>query len=749
MQLRKLKIASYSRVSYDEDKERYESIINQKNIVKDYAEEHFKNYQIIEYEDDNFSGYKFDRPDFTRMKKAVMNGEIDIVIAKDLSRIGRHNAKTLLFIEEMEQMDVTVIAINDDLDTSKNQNNDIVGIKTWYNELYVKDISRKIRSTVENKSKNATWITNVPYGYVMMDYQKRDYKVDDLAATIVVRIYEMYIKGYGYKKIAKTLTDEKIATPKTRMKQLWEEQGKTYIGPVNDTWNTASINHIIGNDFYIGTLRTNKYSRRGINGIDKKLPDEKQYVFENFHEPILTKELFNKAQEVHDSRKQDKTHYRGTKKYDNDYTGLMKCGDCGAPMFSISNGKRKPAYYCGAYHNHGREVCTSHHILVSVLDELVKSYISMIKQNADKLIDYLNTELEKSRKQAKKFEKVNIIDTLKVEEMKYKEELKMTMQQKIRDIMKNPNNRDYIEEMYETMENEINNKISSVKNQIVNEEKNKNNKENDITAKKDALKILDDILSKDKLDKQDLETIIDYIYIYEDKIIIKLKSNIENILDLSKDIGIERENIVIMQKNKNHNDREFVTAIENIDNCSNECKEGNKTCKVYSNQVKGDLCSNVVNNGDPLEIFTDREGQVILKKYSPIGELSEFASEYAETLAKTTGHIACITDKDTVIAVSGGGKKEYLEQNISKDIEKIMDDKEIYVSKENNDIAVPITKNTEVKKNNSQVVYPIISDGDAIGTVILLSKDDKTKMSDIEKKVVQSAASFLGSQMEI
>ena len=156
-----------------------------------------------------------------------------------------------------------------------------------------------------------------------------------------------------------------------------------------------------------------------------------------------------------------------------------------------------------------------------------------------------------------------------------------------------------------------------------------------------------------------------------------------------------------------------------------------------------------IKEGDPLEIFTDREGQVILKKYSPIGELSEFATEYAETLAKTTGHIACITDKDTVIAVSGGPKKEYLEQSISKDIERIMDDKEVYISKENNDIALPITKNTDNKKNNSQVVYPIISDGDAIGTVILLSKDEKTKMSEVEKKVVQSAASFLGSQMEL
>ena len=157
-----------------------------------------------------------------------------------------------------------------------------------------------------------------------------------------------------------------------------------------------------------------------------------------------------------------------------------------------------------------------------------------------------------------------------------------------------------------------------------------------------------------------------------------------------------------------------------------------------------------IKEGDPLEIFTDREGEVILKKYSPIGELSEFATEYAETLAKTTGHIACITDKDTVIAVSGGSKKEFLEQGISEELEQIMEDKEKYTSKENNDIAVPITKNDNKERRfNSQVVYPIISDGDTIGSVILWAKDKGIKMTEVEQKVVQSAASFLGSQMEI
>ena len=157
-----------------------------------------------------------------------------------------------------------------------------------------------------------------------------------------------------------------------------------------------------------------------------------------------------------------------------------------------------------------------------------------------------------------------------------------------------------------------------------------------------------------------------------------------------------------------------------------------------------------IKEGEPLEIFTDREGQVILKKYSPIGELSEFATGYAETLSKTTGHIACITDKDTVIAVSGTSKKEFLEQDLSKELEQLMDDKEVYISKDNNEVSIPVIKNeSKERKFNAQVVYPIIAQGDVIGSVILLSKDSKTKMGETEAKVVESAAGFLGNQMDI
>ena len=155
-----------------------------------------------------------------------------------------------------------------------------------------------------------------------------------------------------------------------------------------------------------------------------------------------------------------------------------------------------------------------------------------------------------------------------------------------------------------------------------------------------------------------------------------------------------------------------------------------------------------IREGDPLEIFTDKDGEVILKKYSPIGELTEFAVQYAETLAKTSGHVACITDKDSVIAVSGAPKREFLDKNISYELEKIMNDKTTWVVKSSNEKRVPIFTNENTDKYYAQVISPIISEGDTIGSVVLMATESSSQMGEAEIKLAQSAAGFLGKQME-
>lgn len=152
-----------------------------------------------------------------------------------------------------------------------------------------------------------------------------------------------------------------------------------------------------------------------------------------------------------------------------------------------------------------------------------------------------------------------------------------------------------------------------------------------------------------------------------------------------------------------------------------------------------------IREGDPLEIFTDREGEIILKKYSPIEELGNFAKEYAESLAQSAGHITCIVDKDQIIAVSGGGKKELLEKHISPGLEKVINGRNTHIANRNDSNFVPITEDdTEIY--NHELIAPIISEGDVLGAVVLLSSDKK--MGEVEGKLAQTAAGFLGKQME-
>lgn len=156
-----------------------------------------------------------------------------------------------------------------------------------------------------------------------------------------------------------------------------------------------------------------------------------------------------------------------------------------------------------------------------------------------------------------------------------------------------------------------------------------------------------------------------------------------------------------------------------------------------------------IREGDPLEIFTDKEGEVILKKYSPIGELGEFAAQYAETLHKTIGHITCIADRDSIIAVSGASKKDFLEKQLSSDIEKVIEEKSVFLVKSPDEKTISIVADEPGdRRYTAQVISPIISEGDPIGAVILLSMDPNTRMGDVEAKLAQSASGFLGKQME-
>jgi AbrB family transcriptional regulator, stage V sporulation protein T len=155
-----------------------------------------------------------------------------------------------------------------------------------------------------------------------------------------------------------------------------------------------------------------------------------------------------------------------------------------------------------------------------------------------------------------------------------------------------------------------------------------------------------------------------------------------------------------------------------------------------------------IREGDPLEIFTDREGQVILKKYSPIGELNEFSNEYCEALNDNTGHMAIISDRDNIIAIAGGSKKEYLEKRISPELEKIIESKEIYSTDDANRPIKIFYEDEDGENYTSQVIASIVMQGDPIGSIILASKEENIDMDEMEINLLKIAAGFLSKQME-
>ena len=405
----------------------------------------------------------------------------------------------------------------------------------------------------------------------------------------------------------------------------------------------------------------------------------------------------------------------------------------GSPMFSMSRPDLAPAYTCGTYHKRGLKGCTSHHIRVDVLDTVLKKYVERIMKTSDKMIAELEKNIANEADDLKS--NADSVADLQVDLARAKEEYKATQKQKIRDIMKaDEEQRDMIEEAYEDMENELISKIEGLEKQtaLMVERRNQTIEVNRIA--KNAIEIFRDIVNKKKLDKGDLSIIIDKIIIHdgdESKIDIQLKSDIQMLLESGTLTEDELEKAGYRGKVVN-----FKWDIESSLEATIVQKVRNQRDKAFGVNV---LCG-----GDPLEIFTASDGEVIFKKYSPIGELSEFADQYAEVLCRATDLPVIITDRDHVISVSGISKKEYLERRISSELETLMESRTNYTASADEEPIYPISG----MSREAAVAYPIIGSGDVSGCVVLLLNSDGSLPSETERKLVAVAASFLGKQME-
>lgn len=736
------KIAAYMRISVDTEKDRDNtSIENQRRIIKAYIKQTFPDAEVDFYEDRDRSGYTFEqRENYQRMRPLLMNGHYDILMIKDFSRFSRRNSRGLVELEDLRDAGVRIISIGDGIDYPTYDDWNNIQVRFLLNEMPVTDASKKVKRVVESRQNEGNWICAVPYGYYFVNTKEMIFEVDEAAAEVVREIFDLYIKGWGYKKIANYLTEKNIPTPRMVEKERKEAEAAKNKSKeeikikASSVWAIPTVSGILQNDFYIGTLRQRKYARKNINGADKKLDVEENKVFENHHPAIVDVKTFMKAQQQ--LKQRSISHYRGVKKYENEYSGFLFCGDCGSPMFSMSRPDLAPAYTCGTYHKRGLKGCTSHHIRLDTLDDLLKNYVERVMKNSEKMI----AELEKAIKDEPQMMKssASTIAKLEVELAKARESYKATQKQKIRELMKaDGDNREIIEETYEEIETELLQKIDGLEKQLEMTVEHRNTRIEVNRIAKTALDIFRDFLEKDKLDKGDLSLIIDKIIVFENKeegtnkIEIKLKADIQMLLETGTLTEEELEESGYRGKVVNFNwDIESNLSAQIVQ------KVRNQRDKAFG--------VNVICEGDPLEIYTASDGEVIFKKYSPIGELSEFAGQYTDVLNRATGLPVIITDRDHVIAVSGMAKKDVMDKRISTALEDMIEDRETYVASPDTKALHPMADS----EKEAGIAYPIIGGGDVAGAVILMLNPDGSMPTQTEIKLVSVAASFLGKQTE-
>lgn len=710
-----MKIDGYARISVDlqEDSHENTSIENQKRIIRDFVAKEFPDAELTIYEDRDRSGYTFSqRENYQKMRKELINGDVRILIVKDFSRFSRRNSLGLLELETLRDAGIRIISIGDNIDYPTRDDWMLIQFKFLMNEMPVTDTSKKIKQMIDNRQKNGQWICAVPYGYRIINTKEMTYEIDPPAAEVVREVFRLYNLGWGYKKIANHLTDGGVPTPRANEIAQKEAEGKATKLTARSEWSIITVQAILKNDFYIGTLRQRKYTRKGINGKDVKLGDEDNIVIENAHEPIVDGKTFAYTKEQLWLR--SKGNYRGEKKYATDYSGFMFCGDCGSPMFSMSRPDLSPAYTCGTYHKRGLKGCTSHHIRVDVLDRLLKEFILRVRDNCKGMIDELQKTIDEQPEREEQLGAT--VESIETQLGEAKAKLKALYKEKmlIDAGLSDAKSRTKAA-LYDEMEEELLTRIEMLEKQFGDVNNMRNNM---ITANRKAktvIEVFDGVLKKEKLDKRDIGLIVEKITVFEDHLNVKLKSDVDELLSLEDtehtvNFKSGSKDIAVTQRSANRADKVFTV--------------------------------NVIREGDPLEIYTNSSGEVIFKKYSPIGELSSVAAQYAEALNDATDLNVLICDRDHCIAAAGVSKKEVLERRVTQTVEDIMESRRVEVFKKGEHS--PAIEGIDQK---IAVAAPILIAGDVSGAVVL-SSDKGDTPSDTDIKLASVAASFLGKQLE-
>ena len=540
----------YVRLSRDDDKRNYVSIENQKLIISQFAAEC---NMVIDrwYEDDGVSGYIFNRPGLNQLMDDL-DKDIDRVFVKDLSRVGRHNAKVLLLLEDFKERKKELIVVDTNYN-SETDDDDTIGITTWYNEKYVKDISRKIKRALEARQKEGILMTQSPFGYKRNEIDKSKIEIIPKEAEYVKMVYDLYLQGSGYRMIANYLTENKVPTSSMVRHERELEEGKVTKRQIATTWSDSMVKDMLGNDFYIGTLRLRKRARSTVHGKDKRVPKDEQYVFENHHPAIIDKASFDLIQDMKEKRV--KNNYRGSRgqwigsEIPNPFGSCLFCKDCGSrltPIRRTTSSRERKYYICTTYNTKGKRYCSKAHLIEE--DDLMEDVVTYIKLCRSALSEVIATydmkDFDSERRTVE--EKRSEIQTNIAER---KKQLKVLFTQKVRDLSNARGNEDIVNETYDALQQDILSQIHGLEMQL--KELNDTSLENEDVKEKlqNALQVVDKIIEKGILDRKDIEILIERIEVDEDGFPeIELKYGLSSLIKYSPAQEMNRrENEIIYQ----------------------------------------------------------------------------------------------------------------------------------------------------------------------------------------------------------
>lgn len=511
--------AVYIRLSNDDgDKEESNSVVNQKKLLTDFVNQKDDLTLYDTYVDDGYTGTNFKRPSFEKMIKDIEKGCIACVVVKDLSRFGRDYIETGRYLERFfPEHGIRFISITDNIDSAKQAYDMLLPIKNIFNEQYSRDISRKIHAAIKTKQKSGDFIGSFcSYGYKKSPTNKNKLIIDEYAASVVRRIFELYIQGVGKQGIAKMLNDEHILCPAEYKKVMGEHYVNSNRLESTTYWSYSTINKILQSEVYIGNL-VQGTKQQSMRGCQKRVPKNEWIIVENTHPAIIEKEVWEHVQSLLNkrTRKLDLTTNMSI------FAGFLKCGDCGRAMtknwHTRKDGTKVYRFLCGTYKRNGKAFCTLHSISMNVLEQIILDDLKTIIKSVDDLREFVSkqdTEIAKKKNFTEKE-----IHRLKVELERVKKLKKEVYEDYKEELL---SKEDYMAYRKDYEEKEL-----LYAKQIQNLEEQKKNAVTSNVFETPWLKRLLDKKDIESLDREIIVEMISEILIYEDNR-IKIVYNFSN-----------------------------------------------------------------------------------------------------------------------------------------------------------------------------------------------------------------------------